>query len=355
MAGKISLLSHTLPQTIIFIIILIATIARNNETRATTLPLPPLQQHIHNIERTLHIMSNSFTISLPEDLAKHFITYRDDIMNPETLDFLIKFGFIETAIYDTSLASITKKPKSGVKMTAVRLRTAIKYPNHFIAIAVRFHMMIVSSGLTVEEFIARESTENNTITTIKTSYDKAVTEFKRKKLFKTKPVRAAGKTKRKVGPRSGESVSKSKSDKSRQLLVSCRESVNQNALLFYAVEYVDKIIAPSGKKTDPEKFKLRADLLRRAHEYNVKHPEEVKSFMASATNYQIKDIINDADRKKAERLIADTRRGGFWTYVEKEYTDERSQRNADFYSLYLVVPGLLEEVCEYIRNKPEEE
>ncbi len=299
-------------------------------------------------------MSNSFTISLPSDLAKHFITYRDDIMNPETLDLLIKFGFIETAIYDPSLASITKKQQSGVKMTAVRLRTAIKYPNHFIAIAIRFHMMIINSGLTVEEFIARESTENNTITTIKTSYDKAVTEFKRKKLFKTKPAAVAGKTKRKVGPRSGKSVSKSQSDKSRQLRVSCREAVNQNALLFYAVEYVDKIIAPSGKKTDPEKFKLRADLLRIAHEYNVEHPDEVSTFIASTTNYQIKDIINDADRKKAERLIADTRRGGFWTYVEKEYTDERSQRVSDFYSLYLIVPGLLDEVCEKL-NKVEEE
>lgn len=291
-------------------------------------------------------MSQSFTISLPEDLAKHFITYRDDIMNPDTLDFLIKFGFIETAIYDPSLSSITRKQPTGTKMTAVRLRNAIKYPNHFIAIAIRFHMMIINSGLTVEEFITREST-NNTISSIKTYYDKAVDEFKRKKLFKTKPV---NQTKRKVGPRSGKSVSKSQSDKSRQLRVSCREAANQNALLFYAVEYVDKIIAPSGKKTDTEKFKLRADLLRRAHEYNVGHQEEVKTFMESATNYQIKNIINDDDRKKAERLIADTRRGGFWTYVEKEYTDERSQRNADFYSIYLIVPGLLDEVCEKLHK-----
>lgn len=327
---------------------MIATIVRNNKTQATALPLQ-LQQQQNHIERTLTIMSNSFTISLPEDLAKHFITYRDDIMNPNTLDFLIKFGFIETAIYDLSLASIAKKQTSGVKMTPVRLRTAIKYPNHFIAIAIRFHMMIITSGMTVEEFMEREST-NNTITTIKTSYDKAVAEFKRKKLFKTKP---AGQTKRKVGTRSGKSVSKSQSDKSRQLRVSCRETANQNALLFYAVEYVDKIIAPSGKKTDPEKFKLRADLLRRAHKYNMEHPEEVKVFMVSATNYPIKDITNDDDRKKAERLIADTRRGGFWTYVEKEYTDERSQRVADFYSLYLVVPGLLDEVCEKLHKVEE--
>lgn len=297
-------------------------------------------------------MSNSFTISLPEDLAKHFITYRDDIMNPDTLDFLIKFGFIETAIYDPSLASITRKQQSGMKMVPVRLRTAIKYPNHFIAIAIRFHAMIINSGLTVEEFITREST-NETITAIKTYYDKAVAEFKRKKLFKTKPAAVPTRTKRKVGTRSGKSVSKSQSDKSRQLRVSCRDTSNQNALLFYAVEYVDKIIAPSGKKTDPEKFKLRADLLRKAHEYNVEHPEEVKTFMESATNYQIKDITNDDDRKKAERLIADTRRGGFWTYVEKEYTDERSQRVADFYSIYLIVPGLLDKVCEKL-NKAED-
>lgn len=293
-------------------------------------------------------MSNSFTISLPEDLAKHFVTYRDDIMNPQTLDFLIKFGFMETAIYDPSLDSIARnnKQQSGVKMVPVRLRNAIRYPNHFIAIAVRFHAMIISSGLTVEEFMEREST-NETIAAIKTYYDKAISEFKRKKLFKTKP---ASQIKRKVGTRSGKSVSKSQSDKSRQLRVSCRETTNQNALLFYAVEYVDKIIAPSGKKTDPEKFKLRADLLRKAHEYNVTNPDEVKAFMESATNYQIKDITNDDDRKKAERLIADTRRGGFWTYVEKEYTDERSQRVADFYSLYLIVPGLLDEVCEKLHK-----
>lgn len=296
-------------------------------------------------------MSNSFTISLPEDLAKHFVTYRDDIMNPQNLDFLIKFGFMETAIYDPSLDSIARnnKQQSGVKMVPVRLRNAIRYPNHFIAIAVRFHAMIISSGLTVEEFMEREST-NETIAAIKTYYDKAISEFKRKKLFKTKP---ASQIKRKVGTRSGKSVSKSQSDKSRQLRVSCRETANQNALLFYAVEYVDKIIAPSGKKTDPEKFKLRADLLRKAHEYNVEHPEEVKTFMESATNYPIKDITNDDDRKNAERLIADTRRGGFWTYVEKEYTDERSQRVADFYSLYLVVPGLLDEVCEKLHKVEE--
>lgn len=297
-------------------------------------------------------MSNSFTISLPSDLAKHFTTYRADIMDPQNLDFLIKFGFIETAIYDTSLDSIARSQTTKTKMVPVRLRNAIKYPNHFIAIAIRFHMMIINSGLTVEEFMEREST-NETITAIKTSYDKAVAEFKRKKLFKTKPAEVPTRTKRKVGTRSGKSVSKSQSDKSRQLRVSCREEVNQNALLFYAVEYVDKIIAPSGKKTDPEKFKLRADLLRKAHEYNVEHPEEVETFMESATNYQIKDITNDDDRKKAERLIADTRRGGFWTYVEKEYTDERSQRVADFYSIYLIVPGLLDEVCEKL-NKAED-
>lgn len=292
-------------------------------------------------------MSNSFTISLPEDLAKHFVTYRDDIMNPQNLDFLIKFGFMETAIYDPSLDSIARnKPKSSVKMVPVRLRNAIRYPNHFIAIAIRFHAMIIASGLTVEEFMEREST-NETMAAIKTYYDKAISEFKRKKLFKTKP---ANQTKRKVGTRSGKSVSKSQSDESRQLRVSCRETVNQNALLFYAVEYVDNIIAPSGKKRDPEKFKLRADLLRKAHEYNVEHPEEVKEFMASATNYPIKNIINDDDRKKAERLIADTRRGGFWTYVEKEYTDELSQRVADFYSLYLIVPELLDEVCEKLHK-----
>ena len=315
----------------------------------TTIEHEPILKQQHKHRKDIPIMSNSFTISLPEDLAKHFITYRDDIMNPQNLDFLIKFGFMETAIYDPSLTSIAKKQSTGIKMIPVRLRNAVRYPNHFIAIAIRFHMMIINSGMTVEEFMEREST-NETISAIKTYYDKAVAEFKRKKLFKTKP---ASQTKRKVSPRSGKSVSKSKSDKSRQLRVSCRDTANQNALLFYAVEYVDNIIAPSGKKTDPEKFKLRADLLRRAHEYNVEHPEEVKSFMESATNYQIKDIINDDDRKKAERLIADTRRGGFWTYVEKEYTDERSQRNADFYTLYLIVPGLLDDVCEKLHKVEE--
>lgn len=300
-------------------------------------------------------MSNSFTISLPEDLAKHFITYRDDIMNPQNLDFLIKFGFMETAIYDPSLTSIAKKQATGIKMVPVRLRNAVRYPNHFIAIAIRFHAMIINSGMTVEEFITREST-NETISAIKTYYDKAVAEFKRKKLFKTKP---ASKTKRNVGTRSGTSVSHSKSDKSRQVRVSFKDDINKNALLYYAVKYINDIIAPNGRKSDPEKFQLRGDLLRRAQEFNAAHHEEVVAFkqthlMARASEYSIDNIIDEKERDKARAIIDDTKRGGFWTYVDKAYVDKHENRVDDFYSLYLIVPELMDTVCEKL-NKPEEE
>lgn len=301
-------------------------------------------------------MSNSFTISLPEDLAKHFITYRDDIMNPQNLDFLIKFGFMETAIYDPSLTSIAKKQTTGIKMVPVRLRNAVRYPNHFIAIAIRFHAMIINSGMTVEEFITREST-NETISAIKTYYDKAVAEFKRKKLFKTKP---ASKTKRNVGTRSGTSVSHSKSDKSRQVRVSFKDDINKNALLYYAVKYINDIIAPNGRKSDPAKFKLRGDLLRRAQEFNTTHPEEVAAFkqthlVACASEYTIDNIIDEKERDKARALIADTKRGGFWTYVDKAYVDKHENRVDDFYSLYLIVPELLDTVCDVRLHKPEED
>lgn len=300
-------------------------------------------------------MSNSFTISLPEDLAKHFITYRDDIMNPDNLDFLIKFGFMETAIYDPSLTSIAKKQSTGIEMVPVRLRNAVRYPNHFIAIAIRFHAMIINSGMTVEEFIAREST-NETISAIKTYYDKAVAEFKRKKLFKTKP---ASQTKRNVGTRSGTSVSRSKSDKSRQVRVSFKDDINKNALLYYAVKYINDIIAPNGRKSDPEKFQLRGDLLRRAQEFNTTHHEEVVAFkqthlVARASEYTIDNIIDEKERDKARALIADTKRGGFWTYVDKAYVDKHENRVDDFYSLYLIVPGLLDEVCDVCLHKSDD-
>lgn len=300
-------------------------------------------------------MSNSFTISLPEDLAKHFITYRDDIMNPQNLDFLIKFGFMETAIYDPSLTSIAKKQTTGIKMVPVRLRNAVRYPNHFIAIAIRFHAMIINSGMTVEEFITREST-NETISAIKTYYDKAVAEFKRKKLFKTKP---ASKTKRNVGTRSGTSVSHSKSDKSRQVRVSFKDDINKNALLYYAVKYINDIIAPNGRKSDPAKFKLRGDLLRRAQEFNTTHPEEVVAFKQThlverADTYTIDNIIDEKERDKARAIIADTKRGGFWTYVDKAYVDKHENRVDDFYSLYLIVPELMDEVCEKLHKVEEQ-
>ena len=300
-------------------------------------------------------MSNSFTISLPEDLAKHFITHRDDIMNPDTLDFLIKFGFIETAIYDPSLTSITRKQNTGTKMTAVRLRTAVRYSNHFIAIAIRFHAMIINSGMTVEEFITREST-NETISAIKTYYDKAVAEFKRKKLFKTKP---ASQTKRNVGTRSGKSVSRSKSDKSRQVRVSFKDDINKNALLYYAVKYMNDIIAPNGRKSDPEKFQLRGDLLRRAQAFNATHHEEVVAFKQThlverASEYSIDNIIDEKERDKARALIADTKRGGFWTYVDKSYVDKHENRVDDFYSLYLIVPELMDTICEKLHKSEEQ-
>ena len=87
----------------------------------------------------------------------------------------------------------------------------------------------------------------------------------------------------------------------------------------------------------------------------MEHPEEVADFKAShivarADDFAIGNIIDDTERVKAERLIADTKRGGFWTYVAKSYTDKLEERVDDFYSLYLLIPGLLDEVCEKLHK-----
>ena len=73
-----------------------------------------------------------------------------------------------------------------------------------------------------------------------------------------------------------------------------------------------------------------------------------------ATEFSIDNIIDKKERDKARAIIADTKRGGFWTYVDKSYTDKLENRVDDFYSLYLIVPELIDEVCEKL-HKPEEE
>ena len=156
-------------------------------------------------------MSNSFTISLPQDLAQHFIAHRDDITNTGTLDSLVRFGLIHAAI----ASPIDELERNGIKNVAVRLRTHIKYPNHIIAMAVRFHKMIVAADKTVEEFIASDSAKD-TLNIITESYTKATDELK-----------AAHKQRRTTSPRTtttrkGTSVSRNKSDESRQILVSCK-------------------------------------------------------------------------------------------------------------------------------------
>lgn len=293
-------------------------------------------------------MSNSFTISLPQDLAQHFIAHRDDITNTATLDSLVRFGLIHAAI----ASPIDELERNGkIKNVAVRLRTHIKYPNHIIAMAVRFHKMIVAADKTVEEFIASDSAKD-TLNIITESYTKATDELK-----------AAHKQRRTTSPRTnttrkGTSVSRNKSDESRQILVSCKKDIDKNALLYYAVKYVNDIIAPNGKKRDPQKFQLRAELLKRANEFNTAHPEGVAAFkqshlVARATEFSIDNIIDKKERDKARAIIADTKRGGFWTYVDKSYTDKLENRVDDFYSLYFVVPGLLSDVCEKL-HKPED-
>lgn len=295
-------------------------------------------------------MSNPFTISLPHDLAQHFIEYRYDITNPDTLTSLVRFGLIHAAIA-TPESELEKNNK--IKTVPVRLRTHIKYPNYIIVMAIRFHKMIVAADKTVEEFITSESA-TETFNIITEAYAKA-----------TDKLRAENKKRRTVKPkasahRKGTSVSRSKSDKSRQVRVSCKDDINKNALLYYAVKYLNDIIAPSGRKSDPEKFQLRGDLLRRAQAFNAAHPEEVAAFkqthlVARANEYNIDNIIDEKERDKARAIIADTKRGGFWTYVDKAYVDKHENRVDDFYSLYLIVPGLLDEVCEDLRHKPEEE
>lgn len=292
-------------------------------------------------------MSNSFTISLPQDLAQHFIAHRDDITNTDTLDSLVRFGLIHAAI----ASPIDELERNGIKNVAVRLRTHIKYPNHIIAMAVRFHKMIVAADKTVEEFIASDSAKD-TLNIITESYTKATDELK-----------AAHKQRRTTSPRTtttrkGTSVSRNKSDESRQILVSCKKDIDKNALLYYAVKYVNDIIAQNGKKRDPQKFQLRAELLKRAHEFNATHPEEVAAFkqshlVARATEFSIENIIDEKERDKARAIISDTKRGGFWTYVDKSYTDKLENRVDDFYSLYFVVPELMGEVCEKL-HKPED-
>ena len=289
-------------------------------------------------------MSNSFTISLPADLAQHFIAHRDDITNTTTLDSLVRFGLIHAAI----ASPIDELERNGIKNVAVRLRTHIKYPNHIIAMAVRFHKMIVAADKTVEEFIASESAKD-TLNIITESYTKATDELK-----------AAHKQRRTTSPRTnvtrkGTSVSRNKSDESRQILVSCKKDIDKNALLYYAVKYVNDIIAPNGKKRDPQKFQFRAELLKRAHEFNAAHQEEVAAFkqshlVARATEFSIDNIIDEKERDKARAIIADTKRGGFWTYVDKSYTDKLENRVDDFYTLYLIVPELIDEVCEKLHK-----
>lgn len=294
-------------------------------------------------------MSNPFTISLPQDLAQHFIEYRDDITNPDTLTSLVRFGLIHAAIA-TPESELEKNNK--IKTVAVRLRTHIKYPNYIIVMVIRFHKMIVAADKTVEEFITSESA-TETFNIITEAYAKA-----------TDKLRAENKKRRTVKPkasahRKGTSVSRSKSDKSRQVRVSCKDDINKNALLYYAVKYLNDIIAPSGRKSDPEKFQLRGDLLRRAQEFNAAHPEEVATFKRThlverANEYTIDNIIDEKERDKARAIIADTKRGGFWTYVDKAYVDKHENRVDDFYSLYLIVPGLLGDVCEKL-HKPDDE
>ena len=295
-------------------------------------------------------MSNPFTISLPQDLAQHFIEYRDDITNPDTLPSLVRFGMMQAAIY-APVADLEKN--NSVKTVAVRLRTHIKYKNHIMVMAIRFHQAIVAADMTVEEFIASESAKEN-ITIITEAYTKAVDKLKaaKKKQSTTKPRAAAN--------RKGTSVSRSKSDKSRQVRVSFKDDINKNALLYYAVKYINDIIAPNGRKSDPEKFQLRGDLLRRAQEFNTAHPEEVAAFKRThlverADEYTIDNIIDEKERDKARAIIADTKRGGFWTYVDKAYVDKHENRVDDFYSLYLIVPELMGTVCDVRLHKPEEE
>ena len=290
-------------------------------------------------------MSNSFTISLPQDLAQHFIAHRDDITSTVTLDSLVRFGLIHAAI----ASPIEELERNGIKNVAVRLRTHIKYPNHIIAMAVRFHKMIVAADKTVEEFIASDSAKD-TLNIITESYTKATDELKA--AHKQRRTTTSPRTK---ATRKGTSVSRNKSDESRQILVSCKKDIDKNALLYYAVKYVNDIIAPNGKKRDPQKFQLRAELLRRAHEFNTAHPEDVAAFkqshlVARATEFSIDNIIDEKECDKARAIIADTKRGGFWTYVDKSYTDKLENRVDDFYSLYLIVPELIDEVCEKLHN-----
>ncbi len=295
-------------------------------------------------------MSNPFTISLPQDLAQHFIEYRDDITNPDTLPSLVRFGMMQAAIYAPE-ADLEKN--NSVKTVAVRLRTHIKYKNHIMVMAVKFHQVIVAADMTVEEFITSESAKE-TITIITEAYTKAVDKLKAAKKKQspksTKPKAPAH--------RKGTSVSRSKSDKSRQVRVSFKDDINKNALLYYAVKYINDIIAPSGRKSDPEKFQLRGDLLRRAQEFNAAHQEEVVAFKKThlvecANEYTIDNIIDEKERDKARAIIADTKRGGFWTYVDKAYVDKHENRVDDFYSLYLIVPELMDTVCEKL-HKPED-
>lgn len=294
-------------------------------------------------------MSNPFTISLPQDLAQHFIEYRDDITNPDTLTSLVRFGLIHAAIA-TPESELEKNNK--IKTVAVRLRTHIKYPNYIIVMAIRFHKMIVAADKTVEEFIASESA-TETFNIITEAYAKATDKLKaenKKRRSRTTSTKTGHKATRK-----GTSVSRSKSDKSRQILVSFRDDINKNALLYYAVKYVNDIIAPNGRKSDPEKFQLRGDLLRRAQEFNAAHPEEVATFkrthlVTRAAEYNIDNIIDEKERDKARAIIADIKRGGAWTYVDKSYTDKLENRIDYFYSLYIIVPGLLDEVCEKLHK-----
>lgn len=290
-------------------------------------------------------MSNPFTISLPQDLAQHFIEYRDDITNPDTLTSLVRFGLIHAAIA-TPESELEKNNK--IKTVAVRLRTHIKYPNYIIVMAIRFHKMIVAADKTVEEFITSESA-TETFNIITESYTKATDKLKaeNKKRSTVKP--------RATANRKGTSVSRSKSDKSRQVRVSFKDDINKNALLYYAVKYINDIIAPSGRKSDPVKFQLRGDLLRRAQEFNATHHEEVVAFKKThlverVNEYTIDNIIDEKERDKARAIIADTKRGGFWTYIDKAYVDKHENRVDDFYSLYLIVPELMDTVCEKLHE-----
>lgn len=294
-------------------------------------------------------MSNPFTISLPQDLAQHFIEYRDDITNPDTLTSLVRFGLIHAAIA-TPESELEKNNK--IKTVAVRLRTHIKYPNYIIVMAIRFHKMIVAADKTVEEFIASESA-TETFNIITEAYAKATDKLKaenKKRRSRTTSTKTGHKATRK-----GTSVSRSKSDKSRQILVSFRDDINKNALLYYAVKYVNDIIAPNGRKSDPEKFQLRGDLLRRAQEFNAAHPEAVVTFkhkhlVTRAAEYNIDNIIDEKERDKARAIIADIKRGGAWTYVDKSYTDKLENRIDYFYSLYIIVPELMDTVCEKLHK-----